>query len=93
MRSASRIIPAQVPKVGMPSFTRRRSGSSRSKVRASLAIVVDSPPGSTSPSHRVQLGRAAYGERVSTPSRVSVARCSRTSPWSANTPIEATDKA
>ena len=45
------IIPAQVPNVGMPAAIRLRSGSNRSNVRASLAIVVDSPPGITSPSH------------------------------------------
>ena len=44
------IIPAQVPNIGIPSSTRLRSGSSRSKIRASLDIVVDSPPGMTSPS-------------------------------------------
>ena len=44
-RSASRIIPAQVPNAGMPAAIRSRSGSNSSKVRASLAIVVDSPPG------------------------------------------------
>ena len=45
------IIPAQVPNVGMPDAIRLRSGSNSSNVRASLAIVVDSPPGMTSPSH------------------------------------------
>ena len=44
------IIPAQVPNVGMPDAIRLRSGSNSSNVRASLAIVVDSPPGITRPS-------------------------------------------
>ena len=50
IRSASMIIPAQVPNAGIPAAIRCCSGSNRSKMRASLAIVVDSPPGMTSPS-------------------------------------------
>ncbi len=50
MRSASRIMPAQVPNAGIPAAILERSGSISSKIRASLAIVVDSPPGRTSPS-------------------------------------------
>ena len=40
-----------------------RSGSSRSKMRASLTIVVDSPPGRTRPSHGGELGGTSYGDR------------------------------
>ena len=54
-------MPAQVPKAGMPSAIRFWTGSKSSKVRASLAIVVDSPPGSTSPSQRASCG-PAYGD-------------------------------
>ncbi len=39
-----------------------RSGSSRSKIRASFEIVVDSPPGMTSPSTCAELLRPAYGD-------------------------------
>ena len=86
MRSASRIMPAQVPKTGSPLAIRSRSGSSRSKIRASLAIVVDSPPGRTKPSHsassdsrRTATGRAPRESRTR--------RCSRTSPCRARTPM------
>ena len=86
IRSASRIIPAQVPNVGIPSAIRFRSGSNSSNVRASLAIVVDSPPGRTSPSQAA----SSAGRRTaiaSTPRSVSTRRCSRTSPWRAKTPM------
>src|SRR5262249_36492864 len=49
-RSASMIIPAQEPNTGSPAPTRLRSGSIRSEIAASFHIVVDSPPGMTSPS-------------------------------------------
>ncbi len=86
IRSASRIMPAQVPNTGSPSAIRARSGSSRSKIRASLAIVVDSPPGTTSPSTEASSAsrRTATG-RAPRPARTC--RCSRTSPWRASTPI------
>ena len=45
------------------SAIRARSGSISSKMRASLAIVVDSPPGRTRPSHRGELGLPSYGDR------------------------------
>ena len=46
------IIPAQVPRVGMPVLMRSANASNTSNARASLTIVVDSPPGMTSASHR-----------------------------------------
>ena len=63
IRSASRIMPAHVPKTGRPSAIRARNGSISSKIRASLAIVVDSPPGTTKPSHGGELGLPSYGDR------------------------------
>ncbi len=67
--------------------SRARSGSSRSKIRASLTIVVDSPPGMTSPSHGGELGRSAYGDRLRAAASRARARCSRTSPCRASTPM------
>ena len=49
-RSASRIIPAHEPYAGSPARSAARSGSRIAEGRASLSIVVDSPPGSTMPS-------------------------------------------
>lgn len=80
------ISPAQVPYTGIPPPTRVRSGSSIPKSTASLDMVVDSPPGITSPS----TASSSPGRRTvlaSAPADVSAARCSRTSPWSARTPI------
>jgi hypothetical protein len=51
-----------------------------------LAIVVDSPPGMTRPS----ICASSPGRRtptVETPHASSMARCSRTSPWRARTPM------
>ncbi len=64
-----------------------RSGSSRSKIRASLTIVVDSPPGQDQAVDGIELGRAAYGGRVAPQRASGRRRCSRTSPWRARTPI------
>src|SRR6266853_1555484 len=44
------IIPAHEPNAGIPPDSRLRSGSATSKAVASFHIVVDSPPGITSPS-------------------------------------------
>ena len=78
-RSASRIIPAHVPKVGIPPAIRFWSGSNSSKIRASLAIVVDSPPGTTSPS-QASSSAGRRTARVAKPSALRTAMCSRTSP-------------
>ena len=64
-RSASRTIPAHVPNVGMPVLTRSATASNTSKVRASLAIVVDSPPGRISASTR----SSSLVRRTAMPSR------------------------
>src|SRR5260221_6339466 len=85
-RSASMIIPAQEPNAGMPAPRRLRSGSIRSKITASFHIVVDSPPGITSPS----TPSSSPGLRTGTgraPAARSAARCSATSPCSASTPM------
>ena len=86
IRSASRIMPAQVPKAGSPPRSASRSGSNSPNARASLCIVVDSPPGITMPSTcSSSSGRRTFTARA--PARSSMARCSRTSPWRARTPI------
>ena len=46
-RSASKIIPAHEPYVGMPALIRSLIRSIKLKLRANFAIVVDSPPGIT----------------------------------------------
>ena len=69
--------------VGDPLAAAARSSS---KIRASLAIVVDSPPGITSPS-QASSSAGRRTARASQPSPRRTARCSRTSPCSASTPI------
>src|ERR1017187_2519244 len=84
-RSASMIMPAHDPNAGIPALIRFRSGSIRSKITASFHIVVDSPPGMTSPS----TASSSSGRRTGTadaPTTASAARCSDTSPCSASTP-------
>src|SRR3954447_1779288 len=69
----------------MPCLSRSRMGSRRSKVRVSLSIVVDSPPGTT----RASTSASSVGRRTgraTTPHSASAARCSRTSPCRASTP-------
>src|ERR1039457_5411443 len=85
IRSASMIMPAHDPNAGIPALIRFRSGSIRSKITASFHIVVDSPPGMTSPS----TASSSSGRRTGTadaPTTASAARCSDTSPCSASTP-------
>src|SRR5438067_7255730 len=75
-------MPAHVPKT---SGANVRSASSRPYRRISRMNVVDSPPGTTSPSSPA----SCSGLRTSTtsaPSRRSMAACSRTLPWTARTP-------
>ena len=85
IRSASRIIPAQDPYAGRPARRASRSGSRTPKARASLSIVVDSPPGSTMPSRpSSSLGRRT--DRGCAPQSCRARKCSRTSPWRARTP-------
>src|SRR5216683_2416034 len=84
-RSASMIMPAQEPNVGIPPLIRLRSGSIRSKMTASFHIVVDSPPGMIRPS----TASSSSGLRTGTgraPTAASADTCSDTSPCSASTP-------
>src|SRR6266516_3758708 len=76
------IIPAHVPNTG-PANERTASSSPYSRI--SRMNVVDSPPGTTSPSNP----SSCSGLRTSTtlaPSRRSIAACSRKFPWTAKTP-------
>src|SRR5690606_39234825 len=55
------------------------------KMRESLSITLDSPPGITSPRTSSSSAGLRMG-RASAPSPASTAMCSRTSPWRARTP-------
>src|SRR5262249_41849239 len=85
-RSASMIIPAQDPNAHIPEPIRLRSGSIRSKITASFHIVVDSPPGMTSPSTR-----SSSSARRTVPGRAPAADsappCSAMSPCNTATPM------
>ena len=62
-RGASRssmIMPAQVPSTGVPARASSRSGSSRPSRSIPSVIVVDSPPGRTSPSSPSRSGGHAH---------------------------------
>src|SRR5699024_6928860 len=63
-----------------------RSGSRSPNARSSLSIVVDSPPGRTRPSTASSSARRRTAVLVA-PACSSASRCSRTSPWSARTPM------
>src|SRR5438477_11050056 len=81
-RRSSTIMPAHVPKTGPAKV---RNASSNPYRRISRMKVVDSPPGTTSPSSP----SSCSGLRTSTtsaPRRRSIAACSRTLPWTARTP-------
>ena len=82
MARSSRIMPAQVPKIGR---SNERIASSSPYSVASFVIVVDSPPGITSPSSP----SSCSGSRTSTTSAPSpeARACSRNAPCSARTPI------
>src|SRR6188472_2880650 len=86
MRSARRIIPAQVPSIGVPARAMAAIGARRLYVSMRWRIVVDSPPG------RIRASRPtrSRGNRTSTgsaPTSRMAATCSRTAPCSARTPI------
>ena len=80
------IIPAHEPYTGIPAAIRSRSGPCSPNARTSLSIVVDSPPGITRPSTAAtSSGRRTVVARA--PLAARAARCSRTSPWTARTPM------
>src|SRR5919112_4748339 len=85
-RSASRIIPAHAPYAGSPDRRASTNGSRSPKVRESLSMVVDSPPGITMPCSPSSSSGRRTGRAVA-PASARATRCSRTSPWSARTPI------
>src|SRR5215467_297167 len=83
---ASRIIPAHVPKMGLPAAWNFSSAGTKSHVSSSLSKVVLSPPGMTSP----PTCSSCPGMRTSsegTPIRSSAAACWAKSPCSASTPM------
>src|SRR5688500_595216 len=86
MRSASRIIPAQVPSIGVSARAMAAIGSRRLYASISRRMVVDSPPGRISASRSTRL----RGRRTSTgsaPTSRIASTCWRTAPWRASTPI------
>ena len=81
---ASRIAPAQVPKIGFVS-PKRRNGSFSDSMSSSLSMVVLSPPGS--PARPPQSRSAAVRtSRVVGARSSSACRCASKSPCSASTP-------
>ena len=83
--SASMIIPAHDPYIGIPARRASRSGSRNPSRMASLDIVVDSPPGMTRPSIFDNDSTCRTGT-ARAPTASSDRMCSRTSPCNANTP-------
>src|SRR3954454_1106055 len=79
------IIPAQVPNTGVPPCTRSRSGSASPSRAMPSDIVVDSPPGITSPSSPAR-SAGTRTSRTSAPSSRSSRAWASKSPWSASTP-------
>src|SRR6266567_6410620 len=82
---AMTIIPAHVPRTGIPAAARRRIGSTRSCPRASFEMVVDSPPGMASTS-TVERSSAVRTSTGIAPHSANIAACSRKSPCRARTP-------
>ena len=82
---SSMISPAQVPSTGVPERTRSRSGSARPSRSIPSVIVVDSPPGMTSPS-RPSRSAGTRTSRTSAPSAARIRACASKPPWSARTP-------
>ena len=70
----------------MPDLIRFWIRSNRSKDLARFAIVVDSPPGITR-AEISSISLLVFTAHASTPQSLSDWICSRTSPWSASTPI------
>src|SRR3954468_7826009 len=79
------IIPAQVPSTGVPDCTSRLSGSASCSRSMPSVIVVDSPPGMTSPS-RPSRSAGVRTRFAVAPSASSILECASKSPWMARTP-------
>src|SRR4051812_22281436 len=82
---SSMIMPAHVPSTGRPEPTKSRSGSPSPSRAIPSVIVVDSPPGITSPS-RPSRSAGTRTSRTSAPRSRSILECAWKSPWSARTP-------
>src|SRR5215217_110939 len=78
-------MPAQVPSTGVPERTSSRSGSASPSRSMPSVIVVDSPPGITSPSSPSR-SAGTRTSRTSAPRPRSISACASKSPWSASTP-------
>ena len=79
------IIPAHVPSTGVPERTSARSGSASPSRSMPSVIVVDSPPGITSPSSPSR-SAGTRTSRTSAPSSRSIRACAAKSPCRASTP-------
>src|ERR1700736_3667719 len=86
MRSASTIMPAQVPSAGRPRARASRTAPARPILSISMVIVVLSPPGMTSPS-RPSRSSGNRTKRVRAPASSKALTCSRKSPCRAITPM------
>src|SRR5690606_27160678 len=80
-----RIMPAQVPRAGRPSARRRASGSVSPARSSCIAIVVDSPPGTTSASTSAR-SSGVRTSRASAPRLASALACAANAPCRARTP-------
>src|SRR5579875_3270609 len=84
-RRSRMIIPAQVPRIGVPAAASSRSGSPSPSRAIPSVIVVDSPPGSTSASSPSR-SAATRTSTASAPSEPSRRAWASKSPCSASTP-------
>mmetsp|Transcript_14834 Transcript_14834/g.50041 ORF Transcript_14834/g.50041 Transcript_14834/m.50041 type:complete len:223 (+) Transcript_14834:395-1063(+) len=84
--SERKMRPAQVPNTGRPSATNFCSGSTRSRVRATIAMVVDSPPGITRPARSSPRSALLRTSRTRAPRRPRAWACSAKAPCRASTP-------
>src|SRR5688572_21010920 len=82
---SSMIMPAQVPRIGVPVAANSRSGSPRPSRSIPSVIVVDSPPGITRPS-RPSSPAGVRTSRTSAPSPRSIRAWAWKSPCRARTP-------
>src|SRR4051812_17716386 len=82
---SSMISPAHVPMMGRPAAWNSRSGSASPSRSIPSVIVVDSPPGITSPSMPSR-SAGVRTSRTSAPSSRRTLACAAKPPWSARTP-------
>ena len=84
--AASTIMPAHVPRIGMPAAARSRTGSTRSYRRARAWPWWWTPRRGSPGSRRRRGPRRVRTSTGVAPAAASTRACSRKSPWSARTP-------